>query len=403
MNLPIIMAAMFFVWSASYFWGAIGASWLNGLSAFVWLIVALFSFVVIGSSRRNMKPPILLALGFSLVLVAAFLFDTWHPYKIELYLKTFLFVVASLSGGAAFFSILNLQFVNERDFSQWIGILSGLFVVGYFSYAVTLGWRPGATLLGTDLGDFYQGMSRLLSFAVVVVAAVSSTLNMLFVFVVLLTAFILILAFNSAGALLGLMIALMWLAISSIRNGRGHWAARSLGMIIIGCVFVYCIVLFDITTVVDGFADGLMHKVSSEGVDYHSRPWLILSGLTFWTSSLNNFLFGPGALNYSCAVDYCVGYRHPHNLFVLGAVWFGVPSVPLSVFWITTAYRSIKYLMRRNLAYSLFPLLYLNYFLLSMVGGDWEQNRHLFFCAGFVWAMFIYDKRRQQLLRTTKT
>ena len=64
--MPIIMAAMFFVWSASYFWGAIGASWLNGLSAFVWLIVALFSFVVIGSSRRNMKPPILLALGFGM-------------------------------------------------------------------------------------------------------------------------------------------------------------------------------------------------------------------------------------------------------------------------------------------------------------------------------------------------
>ena len=153
------------------------------------------------------------------------------------------------------------------------------------------------------------------------------------------------------------------------------------------CLIAYAVVLIGSQELLHSFALRLSGKAHTSVFDYQSRPWLMMQALRLWLATAGSFVFGPGIMTYSCSVDYCSAYRHPHNLFLLGFVWFGLLFVPFCVLLLRTLVVATRQLRTNSTPKQFVASLFLNYFLLAMVGGDFEQNRHLLFLAGALAAL----------------
>jgi hypothetical protein len=66
-------------------------------------------------------------------------------------------------------------------------------------------------------------------------------------------------------------------------------------------------------------------------------------------------------------------------------ILFGVFGIPIILFVLYLSLIALKYyLFSSHVLESLLGALFLNFFLLSMIGGDIEQNRHLIFIASLL-------------------
>ena len=392
-----LLGLVFCGWSASYLWSSVGLAPIGYAAALAWLpfIVAAFLF-----SRRYRALSMLLVpliLLFGVVLIANFYFDQRHPYGLELYGKTLFYVPVALLAGAATGTVLADRAV-AIGFAKATGYGFAAFVITYAMYALSKGWRPGQLLLGTDVGEYYQGISRLLAVAVLALAALRPVINNVVVWICMPVGVVLVSAFLGAGALLGVLLAFLWLLAAS---GRASPFARLAGLFAVAVVvgaLVYAFVAFDLFGPLLQFEERLAGKADSVAYGYESRPWLMLQGLKLWSSGTIEFLFGPGLLRYSCHVGHCVDFRHPHNLVILFLVWFGIMSIPFLIALAGAAWRALGLLRSEHPVNHLFGLLFVNYGALSLLGGDLEQNRHLFYVAGVTWALASSVRRRRPIV-----
>lgn len=392
------VAALLLSWTLNYFWPTVGLSALARVADVFWLLLILNCVVVSSGFRRaslRLAPWVVL---FWCLLCIAFIGDELADYRLTLYAKTAAYVPIGLFGGMA---LVHKVRMRER---RWIVVVRalawslGLWVLGYLGWAMTLGWAPGTTLLTTSLAEHYQGSSRIMGTAAIVAVAAKSQLPPLYTLVVVGACILGVLSFSGMGAAGGIIIAVAWYVWS---QDTRHQAVRLLLRMLAGAVALFAgyiaVTRLELFTTYDAFFRRLTRKVvGATAGNEQSRYWLMTRGIEEWLSGgIKNFIVGPGPVSYARAIGYESGYRHPHNLFVAGVVWFGVLSLPLALIMLRTLPLAIRRLISHDAFSQVIALLFAFYFGLAMIGGDLEQNRFFFLLVGAVW--YISFSRRPWL------
>lgn len=375
-------------WLYTYFFNNILSSFTARL--FELFIIAFSFFVLIFRKVRVPKVYVALFLIFILMIFFSYFRDIYYKvdniYTLELYIKTLFYLAL------AFLSSYSLVCIyNEIDLKLFNRLLvcSSIFILLYLVYLLYLeGWVFGTSLLNTNFGEFYQGLSRVLSTIFIILFVLRGEVNkFILIFILIFLIFILI-SFNSMGAFLFLVPFFLYFLLNII-NLNIKFIIFTI-LVFASCIFVYLYMDLGDSEVYVKFLDRANSKVDSD-VEYQNRTWLQNQGLYLWMNSPFNLFFGPGPSMYSCFVDYCLSYRHPHNLFVLLLVWFGLLAVYPIIFIFKSLKNSIVFLGSKSVDLNLFGFIYIYLLMLAMVGGDIEQNRSLIFFLFLV--IFIYRVR----------
>lgn len=381
-----MLSILFFVWSANYFWASIDAAWIGRAADLAWLLFLISVFMLSTSYRAvvlQIAPWLLL---FGVILLTKCIFDMEHPYKLELYAKTLFYVNLATLAGVSLAVTISEEPVRTA-FSKTTGYLFAGFVFLYLAYIASTGWRPGQLILNTDFGQYYQGISRLIAVAILVLASVRFLVGNLLVWICMPIGLVVIVSFLGAGALIGIALAFLWLIAAPLQSGRAAKITGIVAVIIVLGVFYIAATHLDVIGPILQFASRLTEKADVPFYDFESRPWLMIEGLNLWVDNTASFLFGPGLLRYSCHVGYFDDLRHPHNIVILLLVWFGVLSIPFMLMLVHTGRCARRLLQNADPTGNMMALLFFNYTAMAMIGGDLEQNRHLIFVAAASWVM----------------
>jgi hypothetical protein len=243
-------------------------------------------------------------------------------------------------------------------------------------------WAFGQTLIGSDIGGLYQGLSRMLSLLILLLVLLRDKVTKVLYFSMTLIFFALMLSFNSFGAFVAISIAI-FIIFTSVKRKLIFFAGLSSCLLLLFLSFEYISEL----PVYQLLIDRMLSKLDNSAVEEQSRYWLLMKGFEIWSRDLSSVVLGVGPFEYSCYVDFCSGYRHPHNLLLISLVWFGVFGFLLFFSFFYIFCRSVSHLLNKNIGLSIkvISALFINYFLLSLFGGDFEQNRHLI----FLWFVLI--------------
>lgn len=323
---------------------------------------------------------ILISLIVCLIMVILkYLFDYHMYYTGEVYFKTiyvliFTFIIAFSSAG--FFLNISLS-DKDRLFKILVYYSSISTILLFFLLIFSYGWIPGQSLYFYEIGKHYQGMSRAIGLFFLIIILGKKYLNVFIWISLLLIDLIIIVSFNGGGAVFSVFIGLIFYAL--------------IYKISIYKVLIFPIIIFAFFMFLSNsesyiyFSERMMGKLDSDS-DLFTRGWLVSKGLELWWGDKYNFIFGAGITNYSCYIDDCMTYWHPHNFFVLLTTWFGVFSIPIILFIIYLTFSKAFFVFFNKCELFLFIFaLYLYYLCLALIGGDIEQNRHFIFLIIFIY------------------
>uniref|UniRef100_UPI003341D0B0 hypothetical protein n=1 Tax=Castellaniella defragrans TaxID=75697 RepID=UPI003341D0B0 len=385
---PRVLSFFFFAWMISFFWGFLGYEWIiRGIE----LAVPVLSLIYLFSLKRKIKitiPAIALYVYIMMMMAIAYLADVKTPYTGTLYLKTIYYFISASVSSYAFYEYLTRRRDRISEFCSLIPFFSACVIVAICILAFQLSWRPGQSLIGTYIGDSYQGVSRVLGLCVLIMACFRREVIFFMRWPIILVGILLLFALQSFGAFFAVILAAVFYARYHV--GIRSWVFICLALLMLVVVFPFPEWLgsLDKNKFIDRFYGKL--QFSSLGVE-QDRLWLMTAGLKQWVGDIESFIFGVGPMKFACNVGYCDAYRHPHNIFVGVVVWFGVTGVPLAYIVIRALIKSIAGFLLSNEPFMIFISgITLNCFLLSFVGGDFEQNRQLIFLLVF---MLLIGKR----------
>lgn len=393
----ITFSVIFLIWTFNFLWPSIGMRLISRFGDIGWLLIITICFFASGKFRIILVKVFPFYAFFWILLLLSFLNDGEHPYKVELYFKTAFYVPLAFTAGIVFASHFFLKKQQSFDyFIFFLGWATVLLVFMYSLYAVMLGWRIGQSLLGVDIGSYYQGISRIMAVSAMIVVVARSKLPEPIVLVTLALCLIIIIGFSGMGGMIGVLFAIVWFLRTTFFN-------IEIKNSILKKTFAFFAILFLVFITINigegdanvRFARRLLEKFSQDGIDgSQGRGWLMLQGVALWMSgSLGDFMSGPGLINYSNSIGYFQDYRHPHNLFINGVVWFGAFFIPCMLLLAVILLKALKFIFINNTFINFVSLMFLNYFMLAMIGGDFEQNRHLFFMMGSVFYCSLLMKR----------
>lgn len=392
----ISYAIIFFIWTFNFLWPSIGLSLISRLGDIGWLFIISFCFLTSGRFRSIFLKLYPFFVFFLTILFFSFLLDAEHPYKLELYFKTALYVPLAFVAGTAF---ANHFIKKELAFDHFVFLLGWatlLLVFLYSVYVLFLGWRVGQSMLDIKIAEYYQGISRIMAAAAMIIVIARNKLPEPLVVASLGVCLIIIIGLSGIGGMVGLLLAVVWFVSTTIFDGKRKNTILKLSYVFV-VISIIAYVAFNIGQGESNihFTQRVLEKLGDQDLrDSRGRPWLMMQGLTMWLSgSLKDFICGPGLMNYSNAIGFFQDYRHPHNLLIAGVVWFGLLFIPFILFMAFILLKSIRSLFLDNKFINFIALMFLNYFILSMVGGDFEQNRHIFFMMGSVFYFSIFAKR----------
>lgn len=384
----LLIIVIFFIWTSSFLWPSIiGLDWINRIAEVGWLAIVFIAFINSPQYRSILLKLLPFISLFGLLLTITFLFDDEHSYKIELYSKTFLYSTFGFIAGIVFAKHFKVNEKEADNFLMFLGWSFALLVILYSFYAAFVGWNPSISALQIEeIGQYYQGISRLMAVSALILVTARAYLPTPVFLISFLLCVINIVSLGGIGALSGLVLAIFWLLRSFITDAqRKIRLINILYLVVSFSLIVYVTLNIDMVNNYNMFVQRIIGKIYFDWGEYETRPWLMLKGLEMWSSgSIGDFIFGPGPIKYCNSVGYVIEYRHPHNLFVGGVVWFGLFSIVFGAYVIVTFIRSVSLLFLKHKITNFVTLMFINYFLLSMVGGDFEQNRHFFFMLGAV-------------------
>jgi len=397
-----LFAALFFIWTANYLWATTEMWWLARVSDVIWSILVALFFLKVASYRSVVIKTVPLFLFFLCLICSHYIFDADHPYKTSLYSKTVFYVLVSVSSGCLLGQMLSSNEKRARIFMRYISWSFALLIIAYTIYSFTLGWNIVGSMLATEIGQYYQGISRLIATALIVVVSGKRYLPWPVLLLCIILGSLLIISFSGGGALIGVGLAAFLLFYSSMRGQNKISIKGLVGSVFIVSILVLALVVLDVGEVLSAYQERIFDKMNIDFSEYQSRPWLMAQGVKLWLEGPANLLVGMGILNYSLAVDYWAEYRHPHNLIILLLVWFGMFSIPIIVAIISCAKRALGLLKSRSVLQNCASILFFLYLALSMIGGDIEQNRHLFFMCGFVFSLSMSVKKDWHFSKSLK-
>lgn len=379
----VALSLLLFLWLTGFFWQILG---LDLLVRVVESFLLIFILSVL--SRSSFKIPrvsLFLAclLGFLLFILISFAHDRGADYIETLYLKTLGYLLLSIFLGLSVCRYLGHDATRRTAFLRSLGASSVLLIGFVFALALKESWRPGAVLLGTYLGDAYQGVSRVVGLCILLAVALRQSLPALSWLLGAIGGLLLLFSLNSFGAFFSVILAAGLILRKATSDSRS--IALFFFTFLAGAAFLALNAGLLESVSNEGFWVRLQGKFDGSASDEQSRLMLMVAGLELWIKDFVSFMIGVGPMNYACNVGFCDGYRHPHNLFVNFLIWFGVFGIPIILFVLYLSLIALKYyLFSSHVLESLLGALFLNFFLLSMIGGDIEQNRHLIFIASLL-------------------
>lgn len=383
-SLVVCAAAILFVWLMTFVFMVFSLSWVPRFAELLILSIAVVGFFWGG--RFISIPAFIFVVFLMILIVLSYVFDQPALYSKELYLKTLYYLVLCSLGGVVYSRILFFgdNYILACKVLAWLAVIT-IFSL-FFGLYYFIGWRLGGTLIGTEFGEYYQGLSRAIAMCVLLIVCVRVYLPVALVLVSLFVSVFLILGFNSMGALLGFFVSFLYYICSVARAGFFRFSI-SFSFVLLVLAVAFFSVNLDETPVVARFLERLAEKFhSSAASSGENRLWLMLQGLSLWFDNLLYFFRGAGPMTYACEVGYCDSYRHPHNLFVMLAVWFGLLSFPISFAVIYLFFKAVGVILRQGYG-SVIAAIFMYLFLLSLIGGDIEQNRHLIFFSFALWGI----------------
>ena len=357
------------------------------------LELAVILTFLVGRRVPLTKQDILALLILVGLCVASVLFDKHNDYSFELLLRTAYYFVFCYIYASVTVYVLRVD-ETAKAFLKGLGWLSFGFIVFWFMHVSnTLQWVPGASFIGSEYGEFYQGFSRAITLLFLMVWCTQKEIVFPLRVLAIPLVFFIVIGFQSMGAVVALAVGLLLFAYSNSSSGNrkvtlagfSRWAFLGL------TIFIFSFFVIDNASdlpALEGFSKRLSEKLTADVVADEGRPWHIHKAVELTFSSLPNVLWGAGPINYACHVGYCESYRHPHNYFLLLWVWFGILGVLLSFLAVALLLR-YSYISRglRSPSFSLFVALTGYFFALAFFGGDIEQNRRLVFV---LWLCVIY-------------
>lgn len=379
----VIMASLLFVWLTGFFWQFIG---LDLLVRSAELCLLVFSFRILIKSSFSLPRSSLFFIAFSIILslvLITFLRDRNAPYTDVLYIKTFFYIVFSIFLGLAVYRYIEYSDIRKSVFLKCLGIFSLLLIGLVCVLAVLESWKPGRLLIGSYIGDSYQGVSRVIGLCVLFVVLLRRSLSSILSLSASIIGLTLLFSLNSFGAFFSIFLAASVLLKDAISDTRKFLAYLFIFLALISVVVFYLGGFEQFFN--DLFWARLQEKLEFGEGDEQSRLVLAMKGFEFWLSDPASFLIGYGPMNYACAVGYCDEYRHPHNFIAELLTWFGIFGALIAGYIFYILYIAMRfYFYSKSFFENVIGVLFINYFLLAMIGGDLEQNRQFIFFASLV-------------------
>lgn len=384
----VVLSLLLFVWFTGLFWQFMG---FDLLVRFVESVLILFIFLVLGKTWfRSARAEIFfvcISVLFSLV-VLAFLRDRIATYGNVLYLKTAFYLWFAIFLGLAVNQYIMLSAARQSLFVSCFGWGAVLLIGFIFVLALKESWAPGRVLLGSYIGDAYQGVSRVIALCILFAVLLRRSLPSLILVPGVLVGLLLLLSLNSFGAFFAVALAVGVLLKDAVFDGKVFLGYFIASLIVAGLCFLYFGGVEQLFN--EKFWIRFYGKFDVEEAGDQSRFALITKGFELWLNNPDSLLFGVGPMNYACAVGYCDEYRHPHNLIADLLVWFGVFGILVFGYIFYVLIIAAKLYLSPGCVFENFVgALFLNSFFLAMVGGDLEQNRHLIFMIAFVHAFWL--------------
>jgi hypothetical protein len=227
------------------------------------------------------------------------------------------------------------------------------------------GFLNGLSLLNSDYAEMYQGISRY--FGLVALLSVFSLPLYLSVLFIILSFFISI-SFQSFGGFVFLICA----SFLFFKKNKSYNRVFINSIFLIASIAFFIILLADENIFVKFLERGL-NKLNS--TDAEGRVWLYKNAFRMILEDPLNFFTGASYYLYSCITNDCV-YRHAHNLFLNLWISFGMLSILFILPVIFTLIMSFKNVFNDKNIYC--SILFIAFFVLSLFGGDLEQNRNIF-------------------------
>lgn len=390
----IFISLFFFIWITGFFWQFIGC---EGVVRFVELLSSLLAVTYLLNLKiktSRMQFFIYFFVYLFLLIFFSYVRDVEAPYKDVLFLKTSYYIFFGIFSGVAFFDYFYKYKGRQEIFCRCNAIFSVIIIFWVLLLALQISWFPGLSLLGTYIGDSYQGISRIVSLCVLISICLNRYLPILIVIIAVFSGLLILLSLNSFGAFFAIILAAVFLARQKIYAGISHFLIFGVVVSLSIGFIVFFVDISDIT-VFKSLGERLQGKLLSQSVDdQQGRIWLMSAGLNFWISDVWSFVFGYGPMNYACSVGFCDAYRHPHNILVEVLVWFGLAGIPLILILMWMFYKSLFYFFMSKSSFTLvISAISLNCTLLALIGGDFEQNRYLIFISSVIIGFHISNKR----------
>ena len=395
--LAVFGSLTLFIWLSSFAFVSIFSESFGRFAEFLILSFIGLSFFSNKISHYSInKKVVLIAIYFLIIITFSFareiLYGYVNNYTYILYFKTFFYTLLSLVFASRLFSVSRDFYFFEKIFLK--AIIYSIVVCMFFfiPYFYSIGWTIGDSFLYTELGEDYQGLSRVFGFFLLALFFLRKYFRFYIVYPLLFLCVILVFSFNSFGVFLSILVIFLYY-ICKLKSFKHLASLLFLLLIIYNSINYFNVLNLELINDLVSRGGG---KIDGGDLE-EGRLWLVQQAYSLWHSDLYSFVFGPGPINYACHVNYCDTYRHPHNIFLLMLTWGGLASLPLIMTIIYITFILIKIFIKTDNPFLIFvSSLTLYYLLLSFIGGDIEQNRFLIFLMLFTYLnykeFFVNDR-----------
>ena len=374
----VIGTLILFFWLSSFAFNSLFSDLFGRIIdlLIVLYVVLVNIFYKLWNKKFNLKIFIIYFLYFSLIIFSIFrdLISNWiNSYSFELYFKTIFYSMLAFSFARCLSYILKLQSDLVNTHLKYFAFLTCGFSLFFFLYFLKNGWHVGESLIYSNYANYYQGLSRVFGLFLIIIFFLREYLNFVLFILSLSLCLILIFSFNSFGVFFSIIVIAVYL-FSNIFKFKNF-------IIIFSCLFfiVNSTLFFSDSKLMNDLLNRAISKME-EGNTEDGRYWLVMQAYELWTSNLYNMLIGAGPIHYASKVGFSSSYRHPHNSIMLLLIWFGVLSLPYIIIIVFSFLKVLNtYIKSTNTVNLLISSLLLYYLLLSLIGSDIEQNRHLLF------------------------
>lgn len=396
-NILSIYILLLFLWFLNFVTTNLVSPFIAKFVEIIQLLICFTYIVKLKYIKKYYFVSLIILLNFIFLIILKYLFDYKISYTSLVYFKTVYYLIFSILMSITYSSMfINSDIGIRKRIIQTIVTYCVLTTLALFIYLrVRYSWEPGKALYYYDVGKYYQGMSRASGLLFLIILLCKKYVMKIFWLVTLIINLLLIVSFNGGGALFAIFIGLTFYLL--------NYRVKVTEFLTLVASFIWFYLFISNSDSFDLFTNRMNNKLSSDE-DTFTRSWLVEKGIELWWNDTNNFIFGSGIVHYSCYIDNCLTYWHPHNFFVLLITWFGLFSLPLILLIvILTICIFIRTITTKDLSHVTIYAVYLYYFLLSMVGGDIEQNRHfiflIFFCYFITKNEITFSPKRFKLWR----